>query len=72
MPRGEQKANNFLSNNPAGPQLPYSRTLRKGWVTGRRAVIGKMAKVRQRRSAITPNPDFSREMKKSLASTASA
>jgi hypothetical protein len=31
-------------------------------VTGRRAVIGKMAKFRQLPSAITLNPDFSREM----------
>ena len=62
MPWGEQKANNFSSNNPAGLQVPYSRTLRKGWVTGRRAVIGKMAKFRQLPSAITLNPDFSREM----------
>jgi hypothetical protein len=59
---GRTKSNNFLSNNPAGLQLPYSRTLRKGWVTGRRAVIGKMAKFRQLPSAITLNPDFSREM----------
>jgi hypothetical protein len=59
---GEQKANIFLSNHPAGPQVAYSRTSRKGWVTGRRAVIGKMATFCQLPSAITLNPDFSREM----------
>jgi hypothetical protein len=59
MPRGEQKTNSFLSNNPA---VPYSRTLRKGWVTGRRAVIGKMAKSRRLPSVIALNPDFFREM----------
>ncbi|MGA2457372.1 MAG: hypothetical protein ABSF85_07390 [Terriglobales bacterium] len=62
MPWGEQKANILLSNNPAGPQVPYSRTLRKRWVTGRQAVIGKMAEFRQLPSAITLNSDFSREM----------
>jgi len=62
MPRGEQKANSFLSNNPAGLQVPFSRTLRKGWVTGRQAVIGKMAKSRQLPSVIALDPDFFREM----------
>ena len=62
MSQGEQKANNFLSNNPAGLRVPFSRTLRKGWVTGRRAVTGKMATFRQLPSVIALNPDFFREM----------